>query len=208
LHDSGEKMSPIKIVFFDIGGVYAKGTGSYVINRVSCLLNSRIEDVQKIFHDIWSEFGIGNIAEEEYYQRLSSKLGIDTKTLAEMWTAEEMFAINPDIESIIIKLKGKNYTVASITDVDPVHLKIHLEKGNYKIFDFVIDSVNAKSTKRSGKDIYRKAIEMAKAKPHECVMIDDTPEKLVAAKELGIHTILFESAEKLRNDLNHLGVDF
>ena len=127
--------------------------------------------------------------------------------MAEIWTSEEMFSRNIEVELIITELKKKGYAVATITDVDPVHLKIHMEKGTYKIFEYVIDSVNAKSTKSSGKDIYEKALKMANLKPGECIMIDDTPKKLIAARELGINTILFVDAEKLKEDLNAFGVE-
>ena len=200
-------MEKIKVIFFDIGGVYIKSSGRSAVTAVSNILNKDFDEVRNVFVEIWDDFAIGRMSEEDYYKNLTLRLGIDAKTMAEIWTSEEMFSRNIEVELIITELKKKGYTVATITDVDPVHLKIHMEKGTYKIFEYVIDSVNAKSTKSSGKDIYEKALKVANLKPDECIMIDDTPKKLIAARELGINTILFEDAEKLKEDLNAFGVE-
>ncbi|KHO47599.1 MAG: hypothetical protein QT00_C0002G0254 [archaeon GW2011_AR5] len=200
-------MGKIKVIFFDIGGVYCRESGACAVMKASNLTNRSFEDVLKIFHEIWKDFGVGNVSPEEYYSFLSSELGIDTGTLAEIWTDDELFVINPDVESLIVELKKRNYTVASITDVDPIHTKIRTERGIYNAFEFVIDSISVRAQKKFGKVIYEKALEMAKTEPEECIMIDDTPEKLVPAKELGMHTILFMDAGQLKKELMEFGVE-
>ena len=46
-------------------------------------------------------------------------------------------------------------------------------------------------------------------KPVEAVFIDDTPEHVEAAQELGIHGIVFTTAEALNNELMKvLGAEF
>ena len=54
--------------------------------------------------------------------------------------------------------------------------------------------------------IYRIALGITQRAPEECVFIDDRPANLEPAKALGMHAILFESAEQLRASLDESGV--
>ena len=54
--------------------------------------------------------------------------------------------------------------------------------------------------------IYQAALGITQRAPEECVFIDDRPKNLEPAKALGMHAILFESAEQLRASLDHSGV--
>ena len=48
------------------------------------------------------------------------------------------------------------------------------------------------------------AVEIAQAKPETTLFIDDRPRNLVPARDLGINTILFESASQLRSELEQV----
>ena len=54
--------------------------------------------------------------------------------------------------------------------------------------------------------IYQLALGMTQRAPQECIFIDDRPANLEAAKNLGMGTILFRSAEELRATLAESGV--
>jgi FMN phosphatase YigB (HAD superfamily) len=52
------------------------------------------------------------------------------------------------------------------------------------------------------KKIYTDALSIAQAVPARTLFIDDRERNLVPARDLGINTILFENAAKLRDDLS------
>jgi putative hydrolase of the HAD superfamily len=54
--------------------------------------------------------------------------------------------------------------------------------------------------------IYQLALGITQRAPGECIFIDDRPANLEPAKNLGMGTILFRSAEQLRADLAESGV--
>ena len=195
----------IKTIFFDIGGVYVKGNLASIIKKTSKQLNKDAAGIEKILREFSEDLCNGKMSQEDYFSDISGKLGMDIETIKKLWACDEMLSIDYEVQKIILELKEKGYTVGTITDIGPFHLGIHMEKGTYSIFDFAIDSVNAKFTKLN-KEIYLQALSKTDALPDECVMIDDLPRKLIAARELGIHTIVFENAGKLRNDLQKLGV--
>lgn len=54
--------------------------------------------------------------------------------------------------------------------------------------------------------IYRIALEVTQRRPEECLFVDDRELNLECARQLGMHTIHFQNAAQLRNDLNASGV--
>jgi putative hydrolase of the HAD superfamily len=54
--------------------------------------------------------------------------------------------------------------------------------------------------------IYQATLGITQRAPEECVFIDDRPKNLEPARALGMHAILFESAEQLRASLDDSGV--
>lgn len=54
--------------------------------------------------------------------------------------------------------------------------------------------------------IYRLALKITQGQPSECVLIDDRGLNLECARELGMHTIKFDTVTQLQADLARLGV--
>ena len=64
--------------------------------------------------------------------------------------------------------------------------EIKLSKPSERIFNFVLEKINAK--------------------PLDCVFIDDNKENIEVAEQLGFNVILFESLEQIKKELFSLGV--
>jgi HAD superfamily hydrolase (TIGR01509 family) len=55
-------------------------------------------------------------------------------------------------------------------------------------------------------EIYRILLERYHLQAAESVFIDDRQDNVAAAKDLGIHAVLFQTAQQVRRDLKTLGV--
>lgn len=55
-------------------------------------------------------------------------------------------------------------------------------------------------------NIYRLALNLTQRPPDECCFIDDRPENLEPAQQLGMHCIRMQRVSQLREELNKLGV--
>jgi len=55
---------------------------------------------------------------------------------------------------------------------------------------------------------YDRALGISEARPAESVLIDDRMQNLAPAQQLGMHTIHYQSAQQLAQDLRSLGVQF
>jgi putative hydrolase of the HAD superfamily len=55
-------------------------------------------------------------------------------------------------------------------------------------------------------EIYRRVLQITQQKPEACVMIDDRDLNLECARELGMQTIQFQNAARLRDELARMGI--
>jgi len=83
------------------------------------------------------------------------------------------------------------------------------ELNTYRIAKFGLDPIFEAfmsscwlGSRKPMKKIYTDALSIAQAVPARTLFIDDRERNLVPARELGINTILFENAAKLRQDLD------
>lgn len=78
--------------------------------------------------------------------------------------------------------------------------------GLREVFDLFVSSCFVGLQKPDPK-IYRLALNITQRRPQECCFIDDRPENLVPARELGMNTIHMVNAGQLREDLRRLGIE-
>lgn len=204
-HRYSDKM--IKVIFFDIGGVYLRNSLSTIIDLIADKIASGRKSVEKAIMEFIFDFMTGNMGKDEFFEKVSAKIKASPKALERLWVSEDIFNVNKSVKELVERLKRSSYAVACITDVDPLILAENRRRGLYSVFDFCVNSIDEKSTKYDGK-IYLSAIKKAGTTPDECLVIDDTKEKLAAAKELGMRTILFENVVQLKKDLKKNKIKF
>ena len=145
----------------------------------------------------------GDISKEELFARLSALSGEAAKDIEAEFS--RLAVINRDTVEIIKALKGK-YKVGLLSNAQAEWLEgIFLREDLHGLFDLEVISGRVRATKPSV-EIYRIALERLKVTADEAVFIDDNPKNVAAAEALGIHGIVFESADKLRCDLSDLDV--
>ena len=62
--------------------------------------------------------------------------------------------------------------------------------------------------RKPARRFYDRALGISEARPAESVFIDDRPQNLAPAEQLGMHTIHYQNAEQLADDLRKIGVQF
>jgi putative hydrolase of the HAD superfamily len=76
-----------------------------------------------------------------------------------------------------------------------------------EIFDIFVSSCYV-ALRKPSREIYLLALSLTQRDPGECCFIDDRPENLQPASQLGMHAIRMEGVEQLREQLKDLGVEF
>lgn len=123
----------------------------------------------------------------------------------------EIIAISGSLE--FLKFCRKNFSkIALATSTKIVMQKLIFNKyGFYKYFDKITTGDMVKRGKPSP-DIYKLAIKKIELKPKECIVIEDAPNGIIAAKKagciaLGI-TTSFSRRKLLAAKADHVGKDF
>lgn len=110
-----------------------------------------------------------------------------------------------EVLSLVRQLKNQNIHLAALSNTIEDHAVFLATMGIYDEFDELIFSYKVKLRKPDPR-IFHIAIEKLRVKPDEVFFVDDLQENIDAANKLGIHGILFTSAEKLQNDLMEINV--
>ncbi len=155
--------------------------------------------------DIGTKYREGQIDRDEFWRLVLEKLPLKESVddLEKEWIGN--YELISGTKEIIDKLRGK-YKVMYLSDnVKERVNKLDARFGFISWFDGGIFSHEVGVRKPNPK-IYEFALEKGDAKPEETIFIDDKPKMLEPASLIGITGLVFESPEKLENDLNNIGV--
>lgn len=118
----------------------------------------------------------------------------------------EYFKLNQEVFDMAINLK-KDYQVGIFSNVDRYLAQIKVNQLIYSEFSPVVLSYLEKTRKPDPK-IYQIYLKRANCQPENLLFIDNNPENLPPAQQLGIQTIHFENYNQLKRDLKKLEIKF
>jgi len=152
----------------------------------------------------WEEVLVGRKTVEEYWHIIGPELGLNTAeeidTFRSRYRADE--AINDGVLNLIHRLHG-HYKLAVLSN-SPPGLDQWLEDwGMLDRFDVVFCSGDEGVVKPEPA-AFKITLQRLGVEPIETVFIDDTMEHVEASRKLGLHGILFTTAEELENELGYL----
>ena len=107
----------------------------------------------------------------------------------------------PGMEELIRELKGKGYRILGLSNWSAELFQI--TRPHFRIFDLIEDRIISGEERMIKPDeaIFRLLLDRFSLKAEECVFIDDNPANVAAARRVGLHTIRFQDAERLRSEL-------
>lgn len=129
-------------------------------------------------------------------------------TLAHFDLSEEDFKehyAHKDVLTLIKKLKDQQLQLAVVSNTVSAHALYLTQQGLYDDFDELILSYQL-DVRKPDPGIFTIALKKLGVKAEEVFFVDDLQENVDAAILLGIHGILFTSADKLRKDIVNLGI--
>ena len=202
----------IKHLIFDFGGVflYLEGENRAVHYNLHKLLNIPEEKAIELWKEHKEGLMIGTETPEQFLMRMGSYLGISINVdeAHEKWkqlNKMEKDKIDWVLVDYVESLK-KNYKIHMLSNV------IGLDSGVSdwinainKNFDNIYKSFEI-GHKKPNKEAYLHVLEKIKAKPEECVFVDDIQKNVDAASDLGIGGILYTDLEKLKKDFGTIGI--
>ena len=184
-----------KLFIFDMGGVVS--LNSNVFPSIFDYLDITEGEFMIFAGADLGKFVNGQISSKEFWNSFSCRYGSAIK--------EELFSkfFNPVLDQemlgILTRLKEHSRVVCGTNTIEP-HYNYHLKQGDYGIFDTIYAS-NIIGLSKPDPNFYRYILKEEGIAPENTVFVDDTPENVFSAEEIGIKSILFTDTNSLKDFL-------
>jgi HAD superfamily hydrolase (TIGR01509 family) len=165
----------------------------------------------------WRERGLfssfGRIDRDTYWLRWDAlvlkHLGIGedeelTETVQSKWDLFVDSVLYPEVRTVLSELKARGLKIGLISNIYKEGIRADLEKAGLRtsIFDVVV-GVDAVGHMKPHPDIFKYALHRLSVKPEEAIFIgDDVEADYKGAKDVGLHSVLIDRAEKQHTDVN------
>lgn len=184
----------ISSIIFDLGGVILNINPQLTIDRFEAIGFSKIEFFLDHYRSLGflAEFQAGRISEQQFYDTIRKESGLDisNQLIKEAWNA--MLLDYPLDRIAKIKELKKNYKLFLLSNTNIVHFQNFAfrvpgvtQLGD--LFDNVYYSHEIELSKPNA-DAYQFVIEANNLNAETTLFLDDLPENIATAKELGIQT--------------------
>ena len=196
----------IKAIIFDFGRVISAQKPLSLFHRYEDELGLEPSTINSVMFDsqAWQKALVGRKTVEEFWYEIGPELGLNSHEEIDAfrnryWADEN---INTNVLKLIQKLHG-HYRLAVLSNAPPGLSQWLADWRILDFFDLVFCSGDEGVVKPDAMP-FEVTLERLGVQPGEAVFIDDTMENVEAARKLGLHGILFTTAEELEKELDLL----
>jgi putative hydrolase of the HAD superfamily len=197
---------PIRAVVFDIGGVLELTASTGWAEKWEARLNLRPGELHTRLHSVWSAGSIGAISEADIHTRIGEITGMSTAQvdglMADLWD-EYLGTLNVELADYFGSLRPR-YRTAIISNSfvgarEKEQARYHFDE----LCDFIIYSHEV-GLEKPGRQIFEITCERLGMQFADVIFLDDFEPHVNAARELGMHAILFQSTAQAIADIEAL----
>ncbi|OGL52205.1 hypothetical protein A3K55_00075 [Candidatus Shapirobacteria bacterium RBG_13_44_7] len=195
----------IKALVTDIGNVVwnYEELQNQLLTRWAKLFNISPQAVHQKYDQIYIQFELGTQTLENYLLDLGYQPQPFLDILNQVFSATNFNQhLNHQVVDLITSLRSRNFIVGYLSNGENFKRDCIYRRLDH-LFDFGITSYAAAFRKPDPK-IYQLIFRHLSYLPEEIIFIDDKPENVRAAQELGINGIVFQNYPKLILDLKSL----
>lgn len=206
-------MAEKNIVLWDIGNVLVsfeydtafKELGKFLNPLTAMLLWAKKDEFLK---DIRSELDLletGKMTLEQLFSRLKGKIGMNMEfdQFKSVWCG--IFELKEDVIAYAHTLSEK-YDAYFLSNTNQAHYEYLTQ--TYPVLNFVKGKAVSYEIgiMKPAREYFEKTLDVLELKAEECVFIDDNPNNVSAAEELGIAGITFTDLDQLKSALGEKGI--
>jgi glucose-1-phosphatase len=200
----------IKAVIFDVGGVLLRTEDRGPRQQMAERLGLSYEDLstQVFDSELAARSTIGEVDEIEIWNHVQEKFGLSTEELdnfrQNFWAGDRL-----DLELIdFIRGLRNDYRIGLLSNAWSGTRAALTDRFSFlDAFDVSIFSAEV-GLKKPEPEIYRMILQQLEVEPREAVFVDDFEENIIAARQLGIQAVHFQSRQQVIEELKSLlGLD-
>lgn len=196
----------IKNVVFDFGGVLVDWDPRYFYRNVFATEEEMEYFLTNVCNPEWNALTDADMTFAEAIELLVPKFPQyerEIRLYFEGWS-EMLRAEIPESLTLKALMRAEGYRLYGLSNWSVETLPLAKEKFTFMNgFDGVVVS-GIEGVKKPDERIFRLLLDRYNLRPEETVFFDDKIENIIAARELGIHGILFKNAEQAEQDLKLL----
>jgi HAD superfamily hydrolase (TIGR01509 family) len=203
----GEPLQRRPIIVFDFGGVIGGSDIVVVAKSIAPLLDLSQGEALLVLEQLRMSKDLG-ISLEKFWKEYESASG---KRLSENWVEQfeqiRLLAIRakPQMLQFVDRLRQRGYQVAMLSNTTVPRATFIRKQGFYHHFEPVVLSCEI-GVKKPHQEAFVVLLRQLCASADDCIMVDDHPENIEAARRLGIDGILFTSLDELSLELEKRGI--
>lgn len=201
-------MKNIEAIIFDLGGVILNI--DYNLTRVA-FEKAGVKNFDEMYSQsaadpLFRKLETGSISEKNFYEQINKQTGLSLSTMEiqQAWNSMLLTFREKSLE-FIEKLKPR-YKLFLLSNTNHIHLKnfrqIYLTKKREKPFEKYFDKVYYSceiGLRKPDLASYEAVIKENNLEPSHIVFIDDSIQNIIAAKGIGLQTILLEAGKNIED---------
>ena len=196
----------VKTIIFDWGGVICYPITRRLVSKLKEKFELEERAIRKAYFKDLLDYETGKLTDKDFWQRFCKELSIKVHEDVLMGIIRETEELDKEVYDLIVDLKKRNrYKLVLLSNNIPVMVNYIRQKFDLSVFDHLFFS-NELGMRKPHLGIFAHVLKEIKTNPEDAIFIDDKEENVNAAAELGIKTILFQNADKLKKDLTQLNV--
>ncbi len=200
----------IKAIAFDLGNVLVDFDHAIAARRIAPLSKMSAQEIFGLFFDspLIGLFEEGKIAPEDFFERIKEMLGlkIDYPRFLPIWN--EIFFITEKNRLTYALAAGlrNRFPLVMMSNINVLHIGYLRNKFDiFSVFNHLIFSCEVKVRKPDPR-IFNEALRRLDSSAQELFYVDDRPDLVEGARNLGIEAFVFKGVEELKNDLISCGI--
>lgn len=192
-------------LIFDLGGVLVHLDWEKVCEPLTRLSDRGYDEVMEEIENgpVVESSMLGRLTPQEFHRTICEKLHVDMEYQHFIGIWSRLLSVDEVMTEYVAEL-AKSYTLVLASNTDGIHFPYCLEHFSVlKSFDRYFLSHEMGLLKPDPAYFHHVLYELW-ASPADCVFIDDRPDNVRAARNVGINGLVFESIDKLKADLSGL----
>ena len=194
----------IRAVVFDIGGVLEITPRTGWVEKWEIQLNLKPGELDERLMDVWRDGSTGIISEEEVEKSVGEIMEMDQRQvealMADLWE-EYLGELNVELSAYFASLRPR-YQTAILTNSFVGARDKEQERYNFaELCDLLIYS-HEEGIAKPERRIFELTCERLGVQPPEIVFLDNVEANVAAAREFGIHAILFRETTQAIADIH------
>ncbi|KAI0026572.1 HAD-like domain-containing protein, partial [Vararia minispora EC-137] len=191
----------VSTIIFDIGDVLF----TWSAETPTSLSPRTIRDITS--SPTWGRYECGKLTQEECYQLVASERGLDPDEVERAFQyARDSLKPSNDFYAFIRSLKDRhpNLRIFAMSNISgPDYEALRTKDADWSMFDDIFPSY-ASGTRKPNLGFYQHVLRETGSDPRFTVFVDDKAENVLAARSVGLHGIVFDRVEAVRQALLHL----